>query len=596
MNGIKDQSSIQAAAIIRDVIKREDLELVVSRSGNVRLAYGPEKFFLRLINAVRSGAREQRIDAAKTAVVNKLTAELGKLGVQIPTVKIPVVKKLALAMAENDDALNTPEKASVSVVEDLIAKSVSVIKHVSEQAKDKTLEYFWKTIAHDRATGRIPDTNRALSVAHKTMEWAQSLRADESSAYKASLNAHQLLQKYEIPLENGKEILLMAGRLSKRHHFSETAALQFAIDNYPVLQGLGVRMDSIERIIKSLDEQIPALRTMAQGTRISAAIRYLQLQSDATADMKPIEEIRLSLAASPLQQSILSKDSKINQIQRSVPSGMTISTMPGALNQHTLTLDPSKTAIDLKNRVTKNLSSERRVASMNEQIARAREISFKNNTPTPPDETELAFADLNTEAMEDWGRTKWIFRIMEQLEEGKFSTATETMDKKSAAQVARKFREFARDLGHGGLQLLAAGMVQTTYGDIFVEARNRYRTASDEAVMLALDRKALPQKLRQEPTDNDSTTIQLTQLPNANIEVKIVSMQRSNILIDQRTGDLISIDSNFQSWNEPLSESNATSITTLKYTLDAESLRKRDWVLIGEPEAFQILQIPTPIT
>jgi hypothetical protein len=316
MHGIKHQSSAQAAAIIRNAIQRKDLELIVSRSGNVRLAYGPEKFFLGLVNAVDSCAREKRIDSAKSAVINKLTAELEALGIETSTKKMPLVEKLAESLVAGHSESNSASNPAVSVIEKKFSQALVEIRKVSEQAKDKSLKYFWKAIEHDRGAGRKPDVNRALSIAQTTIKWAKDLGVNERSAFNSAINAHQLMHKKGLPLEEGKEILLMAGRLSTRHQFSEDAALQFAIDNYPLLRVLGVRMDSIERTIKSLDEQVPELRRMPQITRISAAIRYLQLIPAASAELKPVDEIRKSLADLPLLQQAMPRGCKINQIHQ----------------------------------------------------------------------------------------------------------------------------------------------------------------------------------------------------------------------------------------------------------------------------------------
>lgn len=316
MNGIKEQSSVQAAEIIRGAIKTADRELVVSRSGNVRLAYGPEKLFLKLINAIDSNAREKRMDAAKVAVANKLSTELRTLGIDISTKKMPHVERLANSLVSQRLGSGYAGQHVKSDIERSIFQEFEKIKYVLAHTKEKKLKYFWKAVEHERASGRKPDIKKASTITEKTVEWAKAFGVSKKSAFNAALNAYKLKQKKGIQLEEGKHILLLAGRLSTRHNFSDTLALQFAIDNYPVLQALQVGMDRIERIIKSLDEQLPELRGMPQITRISAAIRYLQLQSDPANEAQPLDEIRKSLADLPILQQGMPSGCIIDQIHQ----------------------------------------------------------------------------------------------------------------------------------------------------------------------------------------------------------------------------------------------------------------------------------------
>ncbi len=317
MHDISKQTSLQAAMIIREVSKQDrHLELTVTRSGNVRIAHGLGKAFLRLIDFVDSDARAKRIEAAKTAVVNKLTVELDLLGVETSANKAPIIGKLADSLTCADGESYLPRGSSQSVIEGRLAQAIDDIRKVGDTAEEKSLKHFWHAIRHQHSAGRKADMNSALSIAQKTIEWSIALKVDEKAAFRLAVNAHQLKEKQGIPLNEGRDILQVSGRLISQHGFTHDAALQFAIDNQPVMQRLGIGMDSIERIMKALDGQIPALHTLPQITRVSAAIRYLQLQSDTLSGVMPIDEIRQSLADLSLLQQAMPRGCKIDQIHQ----------------------------------------------------------------------------------------------------------------------------------------------------------------------------------------------------------------------------------------------------------------------------------------
>jgi hypothetical protein len=174
----------------------------------------------------------------------------------------------------------------------------------------------WQAIAEQRQKTNEVSVVAAKAVATNTQLWKSSLNISTRDAFRLASNAWKLYEKKKILPEEGKEILLCADRLSSRHRFSHEDAQNYAIDLRTPLQQLRFGMGSVERAMKTLDHEIPQLRGQPERLRISAAIRYLQLQDTKYIDVNPIEEIRLSLADLPRLQQAMPKGCVIDQIHQ----------------------------------------------------------------------------------------------------------------------------------------------------------------------------------------------------------------------------------------------------------------------------------------
>jgi hypothetical protein len=315
MTPLSSQTSIQAAKLIREAVVNPELELSISRSGNIRIAKGFSRSIIRLINFVNADARENRLKAAKALISEKLAAELQALGLRGNTLA-PASDKLTTLLTDPTANTSSLNLSQASKLESDLAKAVGQIRAISEIAEGKQVKFFWKAIGHQRSAGQAPNVHTAMSVARKAMEWMQTSQINEKAAFQASINAHRLLETKRIPLDQAKQILELAGRLANRHSFSREAALQFAIDNQSVLQRLGVGMDTIERTMKSLTSHVPKFHQLPEQTRISAAIRYLQLQSVELGNMTPIDEVRQSIADLDRLQQAMPEGCVIDQIHQ----------------------------------------------------------------------------------------------------------------------------------------------------------------------------------------------------------------------------------------------------------------------------------------
>ncbi len=310
MSPLSSQTSIQAAMLIRDAVENPELELSISRSGNIRIAKGFSRSIIRLINFINADARENRLKAAKILISEKLTAELKALGLRGNTLA-PASDKLTSLLIDPTATLSSIKLSQESTLESELAKAVGQIRGISEIAEGKQLKIFWRALGYQRSTAQAVNVHRAMSVASKAMEWIQTHQLNEKAALQASINAHRLLETKHIPLDQGRKILELSGRLANCHGFTRETALQYAIDNQPVLQRLGASMDGIERIMKSLASQVPKFHQLPERTRISAAIRYQQLQDVELGTMTPIDEIRQSIA-------------DLQQLQQAMPDGCVI--------------------------------------------------------------------------------------------------------------------------------------------------------------------------------------------------------------------------------------------------------------------------------
>lgn len=315
MTSVIKQTSVQAAEILRHADASPGCKVMVTRSGNVRVATGLSRKILELIDTIAPEAKAKRKEQAKSAVTKKLENELAMLGLKFSTKQSMLIGRSAEQIIDNQ-AADRPAADPESKCEALVAKGVQHIKALSNGLDGDALRIAWRIIAQERKTPTGADIEGAISIANKTVEWARSLNVSESSALTLARNAQQLKAKKGIPLDEGKDILQLSGRLHTKHGLPKATALQHAIDLHPVLRELQVSIGSIEKIIKVLDLHLPELRPMPPATRISAAVRYLQLQSKNLPGSSPIAEVRQSLADLPLLQLAMPKGCRIDQIHQ----------------------------------------------------------------------------------------------------------------------------------------------------------------------------------------------------------------------------------------------------------------------------------------
>lgn len=307
---------MQAIALIRDASQYDDVALAVSWSGNVREANVVERVIYGIIDFFDADAPERRRNEAREAVKTKLCHEYTVLaGPALPN-------KPFVLTEEIKNAINTV--ASTLIDQGIIPKNnmpanlSDALKNINAISKesDASRRLIWQAIADQRKENKEVSIDAAKNIAANTRLWRQSLHISSRDAFRLASNAWKLYEKAKILPEEGKDVLLCAGRLSSRHGFTRKDALSYAIDLHVPIKKLGAGMDSIERVMKSLDYAIPELRPQSERMRLSAAIRYLQLQDAKHKGINAIDEIRHSLFDLPILQKALPKGCVIDQIHQ----------------------------------------------------------------------------------------------------------------------------------------------------------------------------------------------------------------------------------------------------------------------------------------
>jgi hypothetical protein len=313
MNRITSQTSIQAADLIRDASESEDKEITVSWSGDVREANALERIIYGIVDFFDAGAPGRRRNEAREAVKTKLTNELAILAGPISRRREAI---LSHAIDTTTDNLISTGNINFNNVHDSLRTAFQNIRDIDDTSLNLPLKLIWKAVTEQRKENKQISIDAAKNIAQNTKIWKESLNISTRDALRLASNAWKLYESKEILPEDGKEILLCAGRLSSQHGFSHTDALNYAIDLRAPLKTLRLGLDSVERVMKSLDYAIPELRKQPERLRISAAIRYLQLQDTKHMNVKPIEEIRRSLTDLPLLQQAMPKGCVIDQIHQ----------------------------------------------------------------------------------------------------------------------------------------------------------------------------------------------------------------------------------------------------------------------------------------
>lgn len=340
MNRITSQTSIQAAELIRDSSQEEDFQLVVSWSGDVREANALERAIYGVIDFFDASALERRRNEAKDAVKAKLTNELSILLRPSPTsnkksdhhvintkpqeqssgtvgsVSTTNQKEITDAISKTTENLISTGQINFNAIPETLKTAFQHIQNINQITEHVPLKLIWQAVAEQRQNNKEVSVDAAKNIAQNTKIWKESLKVSTRDAFRLASNAWKLYEIKKIHPDEGKEILLCSGRLISRYGFNEKDALNYAIDLRAPLKQLCLGLDSLERAMKTLNHAIPELRKQPERLRISAAIRYLQLQDTKYIDVNPIEEIRHSLADLPHLQQAMPRGCVIDQIHQ----------------------------------------------------------------------------------------------------------------------------------------------------------------------------------------------------------------------------------------------------------------------------------------
>lgn len=340
MNRITSQTSIQAAELIRDASQEEHIQLVVSWSGDIREANAIERVIYGVIDFFDASAPKRRRDEAKEAVAAKLTNELSILLRSSPTSnkksdhhvintkpheqssgtvgQVPTSnqKEINDAIRTTTENLIRAGQINFNAIPATLKTAFQNIRDINQTSKYSSRKLIWQAVAEQRQNNKEVSVDTAKTTAANTQLWKTSLNISTRDAFRLASNAWKLYESKKILPEEGKEILLCYGRLISRHGLNQKDALNYAIDLRAPLKQLGLGLDSVERVMKKLDHEIPEIRKQPERLRISAAIRYLQLQDSKYNNVNPIEEIRLSLADLPRLQQAMPKGCVIDQIHQ----------------------------------------------------------------------------------------------------------------------------------------------------------------------------------------------------------------------------------------------------------------------------------------
>ena len=317
MNRITSQTSLQAAKVVQDASQFEDVQITVSWSGDVREANALERVVYGVVDFFDAGAPERRKNEAREAVKAKLTTEVSILAGPITrdgSAALP--NEMTEAINQVAGKLIDGGPISKKGIPDDLGDALQNIKDITAETDKKSRKLIWKAVAEQRNENKKVSIDAAKNISQNTKIWKESLNISTRDAFRLASNAWELYESKKILPEEGKEILLCSGRLMSLHGFSEKGALNYAIDLRAPLKTLSLGMDSVERVLKPLDYAIPELREQPERLRISAAVRYLQLQDAKYKDVQPIDEIRRSLNDLPRLQQAMPKGCVIDQIHQ----------------------------------------------------------------------------------------------------------------------------------------------------------------------------------------------------------------------------------------------------------------------------------------
>lgn len=317
MDKLSTQTSIQAIDVYKQALKNSNLDLSISRSGNVYIANA----FDRTINSIRdyfqTSSIEQRREQAKLAIRQKFDVEMQILGTHFPTAQRKFMDS-ALNLMIDGERLEDVQKSGKT--QPYISAFNLALQHIQSMSSGDSKEsnrIAWQATQEFLVKGnRLPDTGFARKVSDLTERWKKELNLGDRAAYRLAFNAVSLHRRYGIDETLARGILQVSGKLHIHEGINKNDALHMAIDLHMPMKKLGIEIDMISRIKKTLLSKIPELKKTAPTTQISAAILYAQLKKTGHDDAKALLEILDRLKQIPVMQSIMPKGCVVNQIHQ----------------------------------------------------------------------------------------------------------------------------------------------------------------------------------------------------------------------------------------------------------------------------------------
>ena len=477
MHRITSQTSLQAAKVIQEASQFEDVQITVSWSGDVREANALERAIYGVVDFFDADAPERRRKEAREAVKAKLTNEVSILvgpPSRVGSAALPNEMTEAINQVANN-LIYTGAITKKNLPSDL-GDALQNIKKITAETDKKSRKLIWKAAAEQRNENKRVSIDAAKNIAQNTKIWKESLNISTRDAFRLASNAWKLYESKKILPEEGKEILLCSGRLISLHGFNHEDALNYAIDLHAPLKTLRLGLDSVERVMKSLDYAIPELREQPERVRISAAVRYLQLQDPKHMNVKPIEEIRHSLKDLPRLQQAMPKGCVIDQVHQ----GAHIR----GLSKHSFP-EPSPNTDDKKKSLT---APEQALTDGANSLMSAKPLG---STSKPVHEVFLpeVFSQFYSHHVEDMVRGNRFELLTGEKVDTKFSQIEEKRRENPKKLSSKEYEEWAtaraRWAGSGrAVQIISNLESQTLFADVakfsFLQFsnKNKYKVAA----------------------------------------------------------------------------------------------------------------------
>jgi len=385
MERISSQTSLQAADIVSLAKSNGDIEVTVSRAGNVRVLSGLPLVAAKLLNRIDPVAREKRIKKAERVVSEKLDKEFAALGVSESV-------KQDLNSTTLIDTLTSTEYASGSSLSKHpeLQTTLQDIKNISDGIQEKNIQSVWEIIKQQTSKGSKADVTKAIEVVKTAKHWGEELKLDKTSALKLSSNAYKLAESRDISPDNAKNILLCSGKLISEHRLKPDDALDYAIEINNFYKGKAHSLDDLRERSNHLITQIPELKNTSDQMKLSAGICYLQLKKQDFSDDKINQIIVLRLNNRKLIQSKLPYGMKLENIHQGAHLRLKRSLGKQELKQLTNSVnDPSRR---ITTRSNETLEAAPKFSKMDPQFgydAHRSEYELKNNNIPVQDFTLL---------------------------------------------------------------------------------------------------------------------------------------------------------------------------------------------------------------
>ena len=480
MNRITSQTSFQAAKVIQDTSQFEDVQVTVSWSGDVRETNALERVIYGVIDFFDAGAPERRRNEAREAVKTKLTNEISFLvGPSSGVGSAALTDEMTEAINQVAGKLIDEGLISKKSIPDDLGDALQNIKEITAETDKKSRKLIWKAVAEQRNENKKVSIDAAKKISQNTKIWKESLNISTRDAFRLASNAGELYESKKILPEEGKEILLCSGRLISLHGFSKKGALNYAIDLRAPLKTLSLGMDSVERVMKSLDYAIPELREQPERLRISAAIRYLQLQDAKYKDVQPIDEIRRSLDDLPRLQQAMPKGCVIDQIHQGAHVR--------GLSKHSFP-EPSPNIGDKKNSLT---APEQALTDGANSLMSAKPLG---NTSKPVHGVFLpeVFSQFYSHHVEDMVRGNRFELLTDKKVDTKFSQIEEKRRENPKQLSSKEYEQWATERvrwagSDRAVQIISNLESQTLFGDVAVFSRAEFKNQDQYSVIASGD-------------------------------------------------------------------------------------------------------------